>query len=379
MTFAPTADLRDEIARSLDDRIARYMTGAPDDIEFERLVCELFAYQYERNAPYRTFCDRVGRRPADVAGWRDVPPVSAASFSDARLACFPPERISLTFVSSGTTSSGRASRHELDAAVLYSTSLEEHYKAMVLPDADRMRHVFLAPPFAEAPQSSLSFMLSALEARFGSPGGGFYLRGDALDRDGLARALRSDEPCVVFGTSFAFVHFFDRCREDGARYHLPGGSRVVETGGFKGKSREVARDVLYGWFEEYLGVAKSFCASEYGMCELGSQWYDANIVDASAGRTPRNHVKIGPHWTRTMIVDPVTADEVPAGEPGLLRIYDLSNRGSAAAVLSGDVARARDVGIEIVGRHPGAPPKGCSIAADEILRFADDALHVPHR
>ncbi len=343
------------------------MGGAPDDVEFEHLARELFAYQYERNSPFRTLCDRVSRRPADVASWRDVPPVSAASFSDARLACFPPDRSSLTFVSSGTTSGGRTSRHELDATALYSASLEEHYRAMVLPDTGSMRHIFLAPPFSEAPQSSLSFMLSAIDARFGSPDSRFYLRGDSLEIAGLARALQSDDACVVFGTAFAFVHFFDRCREDGARYRLPGGSRAVETGGFKGKSREVERDVLYGWFEEFLGLPRSMCVSEYGMCELGSQWYDANIADMVAGRERRGHIKIGPHWTRTVIVDPVTGDEVPAGAPGLLRIFDLSNRGSVAAIVTGDLACSRDGGIEVIGRHPGAPPKGCSIAADATL------------
>ncbi|HLJ84467.1 MAG TPA: hypothetical protein VKT51_09875 [Candidatus Eremiobacteraceae bacterium] len=371
MTFAPTADHRDEIARSLDERIARYMTGAPDDDEFERVARKLFAYQYERNAPYRAFCDRMGRRPGDVAGWRDAPPISAASFGEARLACFPAERSAFAFVSSGTTSSGRASRHELDAAALYTTSLETHYRTMVLPDAAGMRHIFLAPPFQEAPHSSLSFMLSALAARFGSRESGFFLRGDSLEMADLARALRSVEPCVVFGTAFAFVHLFDRCRMEGKRYRLPQGSRIVETGGFKGKSREVERDVLYGWFEEYLGVPRSFCVSEYGMCELGSQWYDANIADEVAGNYRREHVKVGPHWTRAIIVDPVTAEELPAGAPGLLRVYDLSNRGSVASILTGDLARTRDGGIEIIGRNPGAPPKGCSIAADAILSVTD--------
>jgi hypothetical protein len=371
MTFSPHADHRDEIARSLDDRIASHMTGPPDEAAFERLARDLFAYQYERNAPYRTLCDRAGRRPADVAGWRDIPPVSAASFGDVRLACFPPEHGALTFVSSGTTSSGRASRHELDAIALYSTSLETHYRAMVLPDAASMRHLFLAPPFEEAPHSSLSFMLSALDARFGSADSGFFLRGDSLEMADLASALRSAEPCVVFGTAFAFVHFFDRCRANGSRFRLPHGSRVVETGGFKGKSRAVEPDVLYGWFEEYLGVPRSFCVSEYGMCELGSQWYDANIADAIAGGERRNHVKVGPHWTRAMIVDRVAAEEVPAGRQGLLRVYDLSNRGSVAAVLTGDLARFRDGGIEIIGRNPGAPPKGCSIAADTALSAID--------
>jgi hypothetical protein len=104
------------------------------------------------------------------------------------------------------------------------------------------------------------------------------------------------------------------------------------------------------------------------MCELGSQWYDTNLADVSAGRKPRRHVKIGPHWTRTLIVDPVTNLPLASGETGLLQIFDMSNRGSVAAVLTGDLARERDGGIEIVGRHPGAPPKGCSIAADANLR-----------
>jgi hypothetical protein len=103
------------------------------------------------------------------------------------------------------------------------------------------------------------------------------------------------------------------------------------------------------------------------MCELGSQWYDANLADVSAGRESRHHVKLGPRWTRTVIVDPVTALPLQPGEPGLLRIFDLTNRGSVAAILTGDIARERDGGIEILGRHPGAPPKGCSIAADAML------------
>ena len=79
------------------------------------------------------------------------------------------------------------------------------------------------------------------------------------------------------------------------------------------------------------------------------------------------YVKIGPHWTRTTIVDPVTALPVSAGEIGLLQIFDLCNRGSVCAVLTGDLAREHDGGVEIIGRHPGAPPKGCSIAADAML------------
>jgi len=361
-------DNRDDAGRTLDAQILAHIGGARDDGAFDRLALGVYAYQFERNAPYRRYCERMGSDPSHASSWRDVPAVPAASFGDVRLACFGSERTALTFVSSGTTSAGaRASRHELDASELYDASLLVQYRAMVMPDVSALPHVFLAPPYSEAPRSSLSFMLSAIDRRFGASGGGFFVREDALDFDGACAALAGVQPVAIFGTAFAFVHFADRCRSRRLQFLLAPGSRVVETGGFKGKSREVARGDLYRSFEELFGVPPEFCVSEYGMCELGSQWYDANLADVSAGREPRRHVKIGPHWTRTVVVDPVTALPLPPGETGLLRIFDLSNRGSVAAILTGDLARERDGGIEIFGRHPGAPPKGCSIAVDAML------------
>jgi len=370
----PLKDARDEAARELDTRIRRFIVAHdPPALGFERLALDLFAYQYERNEPYRRYCDRYGRRPADVRSWRDVPAVPAASFAGARLACFPPEETVLTFVSSGTTSAGATpSSHELDTAALYDASLLEHYRARVLPDATSMRLIALAPSFAEAPRSSLSYMLSKIGAVLGEPGGGCFVRDGRLLFDELSAALgEGGDPVVVFGTAFAFVHFFDKCRADGVHFRLPIGSRVVETGGFKGRSREIAREELYAGFSEFLGVPRLLCISEYGMCELGSQWYDANLDDYFAGRSPRVDLKVSPHWARAQIVDPVTAEPVADGDEGLVCLYDLSNRGSVCAVLTADVARAQGEGFVLLGRFAGAPPKGCSIAADALLN-ADD-------
>jgi acyl-protein synthetase LuxE len=361
-------DNRDAAARALDARILAHIGGTRDEDAFDRLALDVYAYQYERNVPYRRYCERMASDPSRASSWRDVPAVPAASFADVRLACFGSERTALAFVSSGTTSAGGgASRHDLDATELYDASLLAQYRALVMPDVAALPHVFLAPPYSEAPKSSLSYMLSAIDRRFGAPGGGFLVHEDSLDFDGVCDALTAGMPSVVFGTAFAFVHFADRCRSERRRFSLPSGSRVVETGGFKGKSREVSRGDLYRSFEELFGVAPAFCVSEYGMCELGSQWYDANLADRFGGCDPRYHVKIGPHWARTLVVDPVTALPLAKGETGLLRIFDLSNRGSVCAILTGDLARERDGGIEIIGRHPGAPPKGCSIAADAML------------
>jgi hypothetical protein len=370
----PVVDGRDDEARRLDDRIQKYVAGDErGDSSFDPLALELFAYQYEKNEPYRRYCDRFGRTPADARSWRDVPAVPASAFGAARLACFDGGRTALRFVSSGTTRSARPSVHDLDCGALYDTSLLSQYRARVTPDAASMRVVALAPSFQEAPHSSLSYMLSKVADVLGAPGGGFFIRDDRLDFEGAASALRAgSEPVVVFGTAFAFVHFFDRSRELGERFSLPIGSRVVETGGFKGRSREVPRDELYAAFGDLLGVPRVLCLSEYGMCELGSQWYDANLDDFLAGRRPRVDVKIGPHWARAIVVDPMTAQPVTPGDEGLIQIFDASNRGSVASILTADIGRERDGGIELLGRFAGAPPKGCSIAVDALLLSGDD-------
>ena len=355
-------------ALELDHRIVDFIAhGGDDDESFNRLALDLFAYQFTTNPAYRRYCVQLGGTPDQARGWEDVPAIPTSAFAHARLACFPPERTSVAFVSSGTTSAG-GSRHELENTTLYDASLLAHFRRCVLPDVASMQIIALSPSFALASHSSLAYMLSKISETFGSKDDRFFVDGDALDFAGASAALRdASRPVLVAGTAFGFVHFFDRCRETGTRFALPAGSRVIETGGFKGKSREVSHEELYNWFGAILGVPRVLCGAEYGMCELGSQWYDANISDALAGRPIETTLKIGPHWARTRIVDPVSARPVPPGQPGLLQVFDLSNRGSVAAILTGDLVREVDRGLELIGRGPGEPPKGCSIAIDAAL------------
>lgn len=341
----------------------------PDgDAAFENLALALFAHQFRYNEPYRRYC--VSRRvtPAQVRTWRDIPAVPAASFAQVRLATFPEERTRVRFVSSGSTrNGGPASTLDLESTELYDASLRKHFKACVIPDVKSIDMVILSPTFAQAPHSSLAYMLSDVFATFGA-GGGFFVRDGELDPDAAARALaQARRPTLVFGTAFAFVHFLDACRERDLIFALPPGSRVVETGGFKGKSRSLERDDFYQRLSLVFGVSRDFCISEYGMCELGSQCYDANLLDVLAGRTPRYELKIAPHWSRWTVVDPVDERELPSGEAGLLRCLDLSNRGSVASVLTADLGKTVEGGFRFLGRSAAAPPKGCSIAIDAML------------
>lgn len=358
----------EDVSAELDRRILAFIRQ-PDggDAQFETLALALFAYQYHANDAYRRYCDQRGLPPHEVSNWRRIPAVSAASFGDARLATFPAGSARFVFESSGTTRAGqRPSRHELENSELYDASLLGQFRRCVMPDRDRMPMLLFSPSFAEAPGSSLAYMLARIFDCHGS-GGGFFITQGVLDHERALAALEAaTQATLVFGTAFALVHFLDRCRAAGIRFSLPPGSRVVETGGFKGRSRSIERVEFYAMLGEFFGVPRTHCLSEYGMCELGSQWYDANLADYFSGSAPRFEVKIGPHWARHLVVDPVNAEPLREGS-GLLQLVDLCNRGSVAAVLTADRARDESGGFVFMGRAPGAPPKGCSITIDSLL------------
>ena len=149
---------------------------------------------------------------------------------------------------------------------------------------------------------------------------------------------------------------------------LPPRSRVLETGGYKGRSREVSRSELYAAITRGLGVPASHIVSEYGMSELGSQAYDHVVPDApvpappddAAVPTPPRHFRF-PRWARAQAVSPEDGREVAEGEVGLLRVFDLANVRSVMAVQTEDLVVRRGEGFELLGRLPRAEAKGCSL------------------
>jgi hypothetical protein len=366
----PAADIyRDDPALAADiaAHLERAHVGVGDPAAFDALMRRVFAHQWRHNRPYRAFCDGRGVTPDTLTSWRDIPPAPAAAFKRFALTCAPeedctPERGGRVFHSSGTTGA-ETSRHFLDAAALdlYRLSLWRTYHRYVLPEGRGMPVLALMPPPDELPHSSLSFMLAELCARYG---GAFYGRPGWQEE--LAADLRqADAPVAVFGTAFAWVHFFDA--DPSLRLALPPGSRVLETGGFKGRSREVSRDELYALFTERLGVPATHCVSEYGMSEMASQFYDSALWDDVTGRD-RPVRKIAPRWLRTRVMDPVTGEEAAPGQPGLLAHYDLCNLNSVLAIQTEDYGYACEdgEGFVLLGRAPGAVLRGCSLTAEEM-------------
>jgi len=320
--------------------------------------------------------------------------------------------------------------------------------------------VILTPPPAQAPDSSLVHMfeairrvLSAEESVFvgkthsdgawrvdtdralellspkttlSKKGGDFDKVEDNVPKsEFLGQGLDRRGPCpaLILGTAFSFVHMLDDMAEHQIVLKLPPGSRAIETGGYKGRSRSLPKAELHSLISSRLGIPATHILSEYGMSELSSQAYDlvleaplsgsgdslhatsevrggaltptlspsgaylaewarpraqqrptgtesskphgAKLGEAAApgnGRSPAvQRLFRFPPWVRTQVVSPETGREVGEGETGLLRVFDLANVYSVMAIQTEDLAVRRGDAFELLGRNPNAEPRGCSL------------------
>lgn len=362
------ADLRSTLA----GLFAAPFDGPHDDDAFNAVALRVFASQYERNAPYAAFCSRRGRTPGNVAHWTAIPAVPTAAFKEVELVAGDPAVAEAVFRTSGTTRGAekRGVHYVMDLS-LYHASLIPSFAACVLPDGADLMMLSLVPPAAAMPDSSLAHMIDVVMDRLGSAGSAHCASvADGIDHARLTGMLREAErgatPVCLLGTSFAFVHWLDELTRTGERFRLPTGSRLMDTGGYKGHGRRVDEAVLRDTYSDMLGLPSTHCVNEYGMTEMLSQFYDSALRDALAGREDVRR-KLLPPWVRTRVVDPETLEPLPPGEQGLLQHFDLANAGSVMAIQTEDIAVAEAGGFRLLGRAPGAVPRGCSIAMDLLL------------
>jgi len=222
-----------------------------------------------------------------------------------------------------------------------------------------------------------------------------------LDLKKLLLALRhttdADGPVLILGTAFNFVQLLDHLADADLTFHFPAGSRVLETGGYKGRSRILPKEELYSLITKHLGIPRPQIVSEYGMSELSSQAYGQAVpssefrvpssydrgVSSSEFRVPSSHsaklvacetessnrqssivpdrIFHFPPWARARIVSPETGLEVGEGETGLIRVFDLANVWSVMAIQTEDLGVRRGEGFELIGRAVEAEPRGCSL------------------
>jgi hypothetical protein len=366
-------DRRTGLRQELLDLFDRGADTPLSDEAFTRLALRVLAHNAEAVPAYGAYCRAQGRPPPAVDHWTRIPAVPTAAFKELPLRDEgrPTEAV---FRTSGTTR-GRERRgeHHVADLDLYRGSLRATFRDFLLPDGIRPRFLSLMPPPDRLPDSSLAFMIDDVMAVFGAEDSAVFADGSHLDLDGLGAAVEGastrGRPVLLIGTSAAFIHWLDHLADRDHTLHLPPGSRLMDTGGFKGRGRHVPPLELRRAYTRRLGIPPPACVNEYGMTELLSQLYDSGLRD-SVLDLDRPQRKRGPAWLRSVAVDPESLEPLPAGTPGLLRHVDLANLHSVAAVQTEDFGAVDEHGLSLEGRAAGATPRGCSIAMDLLLEGA---------
>jgi hypothetical protein len=345
--------------------VRAFEAGLPMPESFDALATDLARFQAANVPGFARLCRARGADPGSFKLARDVPAVPTDAFKLSRVAWFSPEETRATFLTSGTTAGARGT-HRMRRPETYDAAALAFGRWALTSDLEEPpRVLILGPSEAETPESSLARMMTLFANRLGAPEkrpvnfvNDGILELAALDQR-VAEATVQGKSVLLLATSFALVHLLDAL--DGGHFRLPPSSRVMQTGGFKGRSREIDAAQLRSELAEALGLEQRAIVAEYGMTELASQFYEATLRGGEPG------VYHEPPWARVEPVDPETLEPVPEGEVGIARICDLMNVDSAVVVLTADRVRRKGAGVELLGRSPGAPPRGCSLGLDELV------------
>jgi len=340
---------------------------------FDALGLAILRHQAEHVHPYRRLVTHRNEHPRDATAVRDLPAVPTDAFRLTRIAAHPPSDDVALFRTSGTTGGARG-EHALSTTATYQAAALAWGRWALFFDApSAMTAVALTPPRLQPMgDSSLHFMIQLFATELASAARYLQPLPDKLVDpaelvDACTAARGAGDPVMVLGASFAFVEILDALH--GERLALPPGSRIMHTGGFKGRSREVAPGELLSRMASTFAIPESAVVGEYGMTELSSQLYEVTLRAARGLAAPsaRHGVFVAPPWLRVVAVDADTLRPLPDGELGILRFEDLANVDSALVVQTADRGRCQGSSVELFGRLPGATPRGCSLAVEELM------------
>lgn len=337
-----------ESRESLHEALLRFVRE-PDPAAFDGLASRVVAYQAAALGPYGRLVAARGGLPEH---WRQAPLVPTDHFRELDLCSLPSAVGEQIFMTSGTTTGSAGIRRCPDLSLYHAAMVGPFVEHVLAGDRTPRPWISLIPEPEHAPTSSLSHMVGALAMMLciGEPAWIMTSRGLAVD---LAWSFLqgAELPVVVLATSFALVNLLDARPKLSA--HLPEGSRVMLTGGFKGRSRQLSEAELLETVHARLGVGADAVVPEYGMTELTSQAYGRPLH--------------GPPWLKLRVVDPATLSDLPAGEQGLVAVFDLLNLDNVSAILTGDLGTLDAAGgLTLHGRAPGAVLRGCSLTAEEL-------------
>jgi hypothetical protein len=308
---------------------------------FEMLALKTFYFQYENNKVYRSFCDLINCNPAEVTAVKDIPYLPISFFKSKKVCCFESDNAS--FFSSSTTTGGSPSKHYYHQLKDYQISFRkgfEHFFGAI----EDFTVLALLPSYLERSGSSLIYMADDMIRKSQKTESGFYLNQLESLKKIIMQQEKKEQKTLLLGVSFALLDLVEQYSFDLEH------TWIMETGGMKGRRKEVTREALHSQLKKGFGVSKIY--SEYGMTELLSQAYSIGegIFEC-------------PPWMRVAArenQDPFNL--LPWGQSGGLNIIDLANRDSCAFIATEDLARIHsDKRFEVLGRLDASEIRGCNL------------------
>ena len=297
--------------------------------QFTKTALEVFKHQFKNNKVYRSFCDLINKHPSDVTKIEEIPFLPIQFFKSRKVLSSLSE-IQETFTSSGTTGSV-TSKHFVTDINLYKESYLKGF-ANFYGNIEEYTVLALLPNYLERNGSSLVFMVDDLISKSKNSDSGFYLN----NLDELAKKLtnldKNGRKILLIGVSFALLDLIEK-----HQFKLKN-TIVMETGGMKGRRKELIRNELHQLLQDGFGVAE--IQSEYGMTELLSQAYSKG-----------NGIFETPPWMKILTRDTEDALTIlPTEKAGGINIIDLANYNSCSFIATQDLGKVyENETFEIIG------------------------------
>lgn len=309
---------------------------------FNEFALQVFHHQYENNPVYQRFCDLINRNPDRINSFTEIPFLPIQFFKSHEVACFEPVWAERIYSSSGTTGMTQ-SRHFVRKYADYKFSFEgafEHFYGNIRDYCV----LALLPNYLERDGSSLVEMAKELIDASGHPTSGFYLNNLEDLINTINRLKAGNTKVLLLGVTFALLDLAEMGPFDWSRLI------VMETGGMKGRRKEIVREELHQILCKSFGV--SSIHSEYGMTELLSQGY-------SSGQG----IFHCPPWMKVLVrdaYDPLSLLEGP--KSGGINVIDLANLDSCSFIATQDLGKLHaDGGFEVLGRFDNSDIRGCNL------------------
>lgn len=315
-----------------------------NNTDFEKMALRIFRHQYINNQIYQRFCNLLGVTLNQIKKSQDIPHLPIEFFKQQKiLSSIAP--IQKTFTSSGTTGS-QVSQHHVTNLAIYEESFNkafEHFYGAI----ESYTVLALLPSYLERDGSSLVYMADQMIRDSKQPESGFYLN----NLDVLAQKIKTltaqNKKILLLGVSFALWELAEQFP-----MQLSPDTVVMETGGMKGRRKEITRNELHKIISGAFGIDQIH--SEYGMTELLSQAYS----------TEKGIFRCPP-WMRVNARDPEDAlTKLKYGKTGGINIIDLANVNSCAFIATQDLGKIyADGRFEILGRFDHSDIRGCNLMA----------------